>query len=259
VRIAKRIPMQAGLGGGSSDAAAALRALAKLWRLDLPPARMQRIAAELGADVPFFLQGGTAIGIERGDVVRAQPDAQPSWVVLVLPSFGVHTIAAYRWWDADNRAAVLKGRRVGIRGGREMSRVSAEEVLAISRVRLDGLVTMRLQPGRAARGHQRSRQDVSDRHGEGDGEEHRAKQKTAQARHQSQRQQDEQARDELRPQPAAQAEKEQPESEHWQGSGKRRPRCVQPDRGQPPVLADPGERQRDDEQCDRVCDCAADQ
>lgn len=153
VRIAKRIPMQAGLGGGSSDAAAALRALAKLWRLDLPPARMQRIAAELGADVPFFLQGGTAIGIERGDVVRAQPDAQPSWVVLVLPSFGVHTIAAYRWWDADNRAAVLKGRRVGIRAGREMSRVSAEEVSND----LEGPVARRHpQIGRIVRGLKRA-------------------------------------------------------------------------------------------------------
>ena len=103
VRIVKRIPMQAGLGGGSSDAAAAMRALAKLWRLDFSTARMHRIASDLGTDVPFFLEGGTALGVGRGDVLVAQPDGPVAWVVLVLPSFGVSTAVAYGWWDADNR------------------------------------------------------------------------------------------------------------------------------------------------------------
>ncbi len=69
VQIAKRIPLQAGLGGGSSNAAAAIRALVALWRLDLPREQLHAIAASLGADVPFFLEGGTALGLDRGDLV----------------------------------------------------------------------------------------------------------------------------------------------------------------------------------------------
>jgi 4-diphosphocytidyl-2-C-methyl-D-erythritol kinase len=105
VRISKRIPMQAGLGGGSSDAAAAIRALMTLWHVDMPAPRVRRIAAELGADVPFFLHGGTALGVERGDVVIPNPDGPQAWVVLVVPAFGVSTAEAFGWWDEDRRAA----------------------------------------------------------------------------------------------------------------------------------------------------------
>jgi 4-diphosphocytidyl-2-C-methyl-D-erythritol kinase len=104
VRLTKRIPMRAGLGGGSSDAAAALRACAALWRVALSPKRLAELAARLGADVPYFLEGGTALGTGRGDVVRPLADAAPRWVVLVVPRFGVSTKDAYGWWDADHRA-----------------------------------------------------------------------------------------------------------------------------------------------------------
>ncbi len=105
VRIAKKIPMQAGLGGGSSDAAAAIRALAAWWRIDVDGRRVRQIAAGLGADVPFFLHGGTALGVGRGDVLVPIPDALKAWVVLVLPAFGVSTAEAYRWWDEDQGMA----------------------------------------------------------------------------------------------------------------------------------------------------------
>jgi 4-diphosphocytidyl-2-C-methyl-D-erythritol kinase len=105
VRIDKRIPMEAGLGGGSADAAAALRALAALWRIRLDDETLRGIAAALGADVAFFLQGGTALGVERGDVVVRLPDEPRQWVVLVVPPFGVSTKEAYEWFDA----ATLKG------------------------------------------------------------------------------------------------------------------------------------------------------
>jgi 4-diphosphocytidyl-2-C-methyl-D-erythritol kinase len=108
VRLQKRIPQQAGLGGGSSDAAAALRALAALWRVRMDAGRLARIAARLGADVPFFLRGGTARGDGRGDRLRALDDAPASWVVLLLPGFGISTKEAYGWWDEDFRTA---GRR----------------------------------------------------------------------------------------------------------------------------------------------------
>ena len=67
VRLDKRIPLQAGLGGGSADAAAALIGLARTWRVPLRPAQLTDVAATLGADVPFFLAGGTALGLGRGD------------------------------------------------------------------------------------------------------------------------------------------------------------------------------------------------
>jgi len=97
VHLVKRIPVQAGLGGGSSDAAAALRALGRLWRVDDQCVR--EAAVRLGADVPFFLEGGTVLGLERGDVLFPLVDRPRVWVVLVVPPFGVSTPDAYRWWD----------------------------------------------------------------------------------------------------------------------------------------------------------------
>jgi 4-diphosphocytidyl-2-C-methyl-D-erythritol kinase len=99
IDLAKRIPVQAGLGGGSSDAAAVLRALGRSWRVDAP--RLRAIAARIGADVPYFLEGGTVLGLERGDLLFRLVDAPPAWVVLAIPSFGISTQAAYRWFDAD--------------------------------------------------------------------------------------------------------------------------------------------------------------
>ncbi len=111
IRIRKRIPMQAGLGGGSSDAAATLRGFAALWGVQIPRERMRTMAAALGADVPFFLEGGTALGLERGDLLFALVDAPPAWVTLVLPAFGVSTREAYGWWDASVAAGRRRVRR----------------------------------------------------------------------------------------------------------------------------------------------------
>jgi 4-diphosphocytidyl-2-C-methyl-D-erythritol kinase len=96
IDLIKRIPMQAGLGGGSSDAAAALRALAQRWRVKDPAVR--DAAAALGADVPYFREGGTVLGLERGDLLYPLLDAPPAWVVLVLPDFGVSTKEAFGWF-----------------------------------------------------------------------------------------------------------------------------------------------------------------
>jgi len=99
IDLVKRIPLEAGLGGGSSDGVAALRALGRLWRVD--EARLRAIAPTLGADVPYFMEGGTVLGLERGDVLVPQPDHPSAWVVLALPDFGVSTRDAYAWWDAS--------------------------------------------------------------------------------------------------------------------------------------------------------------
>jgi 4-diphosphocytidyl-2-C-methyl-D-erythritol kinase len=97
IRIVKRIPAQAGLGGGSSDAAAALVGLNRVWRLGLPRVDLVAIASGLGADVAFFLVGGTALGLGRGDRLVPLPDLPPLPVVLAWPDRGVSTAAAYSW------------------------------------------------------------------------------------------------------------------------------------------------------------------
>ena len=120
IDLRKRIPMQAGLGGGSSDAAAALRALAKRWRVG--DARVRAAAAALGADVPYFLEGGTVLGLERGDLLFPLLDPPTAWVVVVLPSFGVSTKDAFGWFDADGARAFPASARVQI--GRASARLA---------------------------------------------------------------------------------------------------------------------------------------
>jgi 4-diphosphocytidyl-2-C-methyl-D-erythritol kinase len=96
MRLTKRIPMGAGLGGGSSDAAAVLLTLPALARRKIELPRLTAIAAELGSDVPFFLLGGTAAGIGRGTELYPLPDAPAIGGVLVAPSVHVNTAQAYR-------------------------------------------------------------------------------------------------------------------------------------------------------------------
>jgi 4-diphosphocytidyl-2-C-methyl-D-erythritol kinase len=102
VHVEKNVPMQSGLGGGSSDAAATLRALSVLWRVKMSDAELHHAAAALGADVPYFLEGGTALGFHRGDLVFPLDDIARAWVVIVVPEFGVSTKQAFGWWDHDD-------------------------------------------------------------------------------------------------------------------------------------------------------------
>jgi 4-diphosphocytidyl-2-C-methyl-D-erythritol kinase len=99
VHLTKRIPLQAGLGGGSSDAAAALVAFGRMWRVDAR--RLHAIASTIGADVPYFLEGGTVLGLGRGEELYPLMDRPAAWVVLALPDFGVSTREAYEWFDAE--------------------------------------------------------------------------------------------------------------------------------------------------------------
>jgi len=101
VTIAKRIPIQGGLGGGCSDAATALTALASLWRIKITRARLGSLARAIGADVAYFLEGGTARGQARGDRLSRLHDIPRAWVVLVVPRFGVSTAEAFGWWDTQ--------------------------------------------------------------------------------------------------------------------------------------------------------------
>ena len=95
ILLRKRIPMGSGMGGGSSNAAATLLGLTRLWGIDPPQARLRGIAASLGSDVPFFLTGGTALGIGRGEEVYPLPEPSPSHVVVIYPGERVSTAEAY--------------------------------------------------------------------------------------------------------------------------------------------------------------------
>ena len=94
--LEKRIPAQAGLGGGSSDAAAALLGLAHLWGVATTKGELTGLGARLGADVPFFLEGGTALGTGTGTEIRPLRDATPMHLVVVTPGAKVSTAEAYR-------------------------------------------------------------------------------------------------------------------------------------------------------------------
>ena len=111
IRLDKRIPMQAGLGGGSADAAATLMGLARLWRVPVRPTALVDVAATLGADVPFFLTGGTALGLGRGEEIYPLADMPRHWIVLLVPGFGVSTADAYGWWDSDHAQGRSPARR----------------------------------------------------------------------------------------------------------------------------------------------------
>lgn len=94
-RLTKRIPSQAGLGGGSSDAAAALWGLNRLWNLHLSLDALRRIGANVGSDVPLFFEKGLALGRGRGEITSSLPDAGPMTFVIYKPSFGLSTAEVY--------------------------------------------------------------------------------------------------------------------------------------------------------------------
>jgi 4-diphosphocytidyl-2-C-methyl-D-erythritol kinase len=85
INLTKRIPLAAGLGSGSTDAAATLVGLNKLWDLNLSHNKLLELAAKLGSDVPFFLCGGTALAQSRGEKLTLLPSASETWLVLLKP------------------------------------------------------------------------------------------------------------------------------------------------------------------------------
>lgn len=113
VAIEKAIPVQAGLGGGSADAAAALVGLGRLWG-GVPVTLLREVGSGIGADVAFFLSGGTALGLGRGEEIYPLVDLPPHWVVVVQPAFGVSTAEAYGWYDEDRMAGLKEARELQI-------------------------------------------------------------------------------------------------------------------------------------------------
>src|SRR5262249_52421938 len=96
IELSKAIPAQAGLAGGSSDAAATLVALGGLWNLHLPPHHLDALAGEIGSDVAFFRHAPAALCRGRGERVESLSMAQPLHFVLVCPPVGLSTAEVYR-------------------------------------------------------------------------------------------------------------------------------------------------------------------
>jgi 4-diphosphocytidyl-2-C-methyl-D-erythritol kinase len=122
--LIKRIPSAAGLGGGSSDAAAALRLGNQLWQLGWSQGRLAKLAAELGSDVPYFLSGGAAICRGRGERVDRLPGVPPLHFVLAKPPEGLSTADVYRALDVlpehspRSAASSLENLTTALRRGR---------------------------------------------------------------------------------------------------------------------------------------------
>jgi len=95
IKLQKVIPLSAGLGGGSSNAANAIKALNQLWALNLSKEEMHHIAAKFGSDLNFFLEGGTACGFNRGEVIEKIEPIKIEQILLVKPPFGVSSKEAY--------------------------------------------------------------------------------------------------------------------------------------------------------------------
>jgi 4-diphosphocytidyl-2-C-methyl-D-erythritol kinase len=114
-RLDKRIPMKAGLGGGSADAAAAIVGLAHLWGANLDAGDLLALSRGLGADVGFFFTGGAALGLGRGDEIYPMSDLPRLGVLLVMPSFDVSTADAYRWVDEETGQVGQAGETLAVR------------------------------------------------------------------------------------------------------------------------------------------------
>lgn len=120
IRLEKRIPFAGGLGGGSSDAAVTMLGLSYLWALELTRTDLEEMGALLGADVPFFFTGGTALGTGLGTQITSLPDAPAAQLLIVTPDVRVSTAEAYK---ALNSPALTK--------------VRGDTILSSSRLRAD--------------------------------------------------------------------------------------------------------------------------
>lgn len=109
--LRKSIPIGAGLGGGSSDAASALAGLASLWRLPQSKKKIERLAARLGSDVPFFLRGGRCVGLGRGERLTKIPSRERLWLVVADSGIFVSTQKAYADFQSGARTLTSAGIR----------------------------------------------------------------------------------------------------------------------------------------------------
>ena len=99
INIKKKIPVAAGLAGGSTDAAAVLKAISYLYNLNLNKEELYNLGRKIGSDVPFCIFGGTAFAYDKGDKLEQLPDILKTWMVLIKPPVEVSTPAVYKSYD----------------------------------------------------------------------------------------------------------------------------------------------------------------
>lgn len=150
IRVHKRIPAGAGLGGGSSDAAACLIGLKRLWGLELTVDELSAIGARIGSDVPLFVRGGQLVMRGRGERIESLARSIEGWVVLICPTLHVSTAEVYAAYAQVNRDRVsaapwemddLNSDRIAGRlfNDLESAACTIEPELRRLHVRLDGL------------------------------------------------------------------------------------------------------------------------
>ncbi|MGH9554783.1 MAG: 4-(cytidine 5'-diphospho)-2-C-methyl-D-erythritol kinase, partial [Terriglobales bacterium] len=120
IRIEKRLPVQGGLAGASSNAVALLLGMEQVLRQRIPMAKKLKLAADVGSDLPLFLIGGTVMGSGRGEKVAEAPDLPPISCVVVAPEAGVSTPAAFAAWD---KMAAPSGLSTGLTGPAASDRI----------------------------------------------------------------------------------------------------------------------------------------
>lgn len=96
IKVIKNIPVSAGLGGGSSDAAAVLRGLNQLWSMNIPVEQLAMMGLAIGSDVPFCVVNSTALVKGRGEIIQKLPSPPPCWIVLAKPDLGVSTKTVFQ-------------------------------------------------------------------------------------------------------------------------------------------------------------------
>jgi 4-diphosphocytidyl-2-C-methyl-D-erythritol kinase len=145
MRLVKRIPRQAGLGGGSADAAATLAGLNRLWRLGLRPDELMALGARLGSDVPFFFHGPAAWCTGRGEQVEPLRLGRPLDLVVVCPTEGLSTAEVYR--NIGQASSLPQSQTAGWKDAGDLPRQALERSLATGEIdELGRLLFNRLQP-----------------------------------------------------------------------------------------------------------------
>lgn len=159
--LTKRIPVGAGLGGGSGNAATVLLALNRLWNCGLALPQLEELAAKLGSDVPFFLQGGTVWARGRGEQLRPLPDPPREELLLWYPGFALSTTQAYKWgkWPplppdlmlttpkVDNRISRFCSRAKAGKSIRDLAQNDFDVLLSSRHARLAGKIEALEQAG----------------------------------------------------------------------------------------------------------------
>ncbi|HWI55314.1 MAG TPA: 4-(cytidine 5'-diphospho)-2-C-methyl-D-erythritol kinase [Desulfobacteria bacterium] len=139
ISISKNIPVAAGLAGGSTDAAAVLKGLNKLWNLRLSQNQLAEYGSVIGSDVPFCIQGGAALATGRGEKILSLPDVQQIWMVLAKPPLEVSTAEVYNNFKPEcvtakpNTQAVIDAIQSGDEAGIRQGIVNALESVTLAR------------------------------------------------------------------------------------------------------------------------------